>query len=236
MAGPAPAAKPNLEGLWMLHREMRSYGQGAGTDVPGGWFAFNGFRGPVPKPPLLPAILEGVIKHKTVEQSAQGVEGGVDPQTAVCQPAGFPDYLAHGDPLHILESTEEMVMITERERFYPRHVYIGHKHPDLEEYAFSLNGHAVANWEGQTLVIDTIGFNSEPWMIMYDRIPRSEKLHVVERLRLENDGKLLVNEVTITDPEVLSRPWQFTLRYDRAPPGQEIIESICVRADAGPQH
>ena len=87
----------------------------------------------------------------------------------------------------------------------------GQPHPkDLQPSYF---GHSVGHWEGDTLVIDTVGFNERTWMSR-DAIPHTEQLHLVERLT-RTDFATLKYEVTFDDPGAYTAPWTsgFTMRW-----------------------
>jgi hypothetical protein len=85
-------------------------------------------------------------------------------------------------------------------------------------------GHAIGHYEGDTLVVDTVGFNDKTWL---DRIghPHSDQLHLVERIRRLNHDALQ-DDLTIEDPKAYTKPWSaqltFQLRSD-----WDIGEFIC---------
>ncbi len=85
-------------------------------------------------------------------------------------------------------------------------------------------GHSVGSWEGDTLVVDTVGFNDEGWLDATGR-PRSEKLRVIDRIRRVDFGHLEI-ETTIDDPETFVRMWT-SRRTSTLAPGEEIQEFIC---------
>ena len=98
----------------------------------------------------------------------------------------------------------------------------GRPHPDYLDPTWY--GHSIGSWEGDTLVIDTVGFNDKAWM---DRPghPHTEQLHTIERYTRLDLGRL-ENEVTIDDPGAYTRPWTVTFMA-RSTPGDEILEYIC---------
>jgi len=85
-------------------------------------------------------------------------------------------------------------------------------------------GHSIGRWEGDTLVIDTIGLNDRVWQDLQGR-PQTEKAHIVERYRRPDLGHLEV-EITIDDPGAYLRPWKVRRLLDLAP-DEEILEYIC---------
>jgi hypothetical protein len=110
-----------------------------------------------------------------------------------------------------------------------RVVYMdGRPHPD--DMIPSWLGHSIGRWEGDTLVVDTVGFNDRFW---FDRrgTPHTEQLHIVERYSRPNWGTL-VNDVTLEDPGALSHPvtLRFTARLLRPNPATgtgDLLEFIC---------
>jgi hypothetical protein len=108
-----------------------------------------------------------------------------------------------------------------------RTVYMdGRSHPD--DLLPSYYGHSVGWWEGDTLVIDTTGFNEGFWL---DRMgaPHTERLHTVERLT-RSDAAFLQYEMTIDDPDVYTAPWtaRFDMRWEQ---GTELFEYVCQEAN-----
>lgn len=85
-------------------------------------------------------------------------------------------------------------------------------------------GESVGHYEGDTLVVDTIGLNSKTYVDNY-RTPHTEKLHVVERWRMVNDRKTLEATVTVEDPDTYFEPWSGVRRFRRV--AQQYAEDIC---------
>jgi hypothetical protein len=103
-----------------------------------------------------------------------------------------------------------------------RHVYLDVQHS--AEVKPSWYGESVGRYEGDTLVIDTIGLNTKTFVDNF-RTPHSEKLHVVERWKLVDDGKTLEVTFTVDDPETYYQPWSAKQRYRRAE--GPILEEVC---------
>ena len=108
-----------------------------------------------------------------------------------------------------------------------RTVYMdGRSHPNNRLPSYY--GHSVGWWEGDTLVIDTVGFNEGFWL---DRMgaPHTENLHVIERIT-RADQATIQYEMTIDDPNVYTAPWQarFNLRWES---GTELFEYVCQEAN-----
>jgi hypothetical protein len=102
----------------------------------------------------------------------------------------------------------------------------GRTHP--RQVTPSYYGHSIGWWEGDTLVIDSVGFNEGFWL---DRmgVPHTERLHTIERLT-RTDASALAYEMTIEDPAVYTAPWKarFDMRWEQ---GTELFEYICQEAN-----
>jgi hypothetical protein len=99
----------------------------------------------------------------------------------------------------------------------------GRKHP--AELDPTWYGHSIGWWEGDTLVVDTVGFNDKFW---FDRRghPHTEQLHTIERFTRKDLGHLEI-KVTIDDPGAYSKPFTLTFNARLSNPGDEIMENIC---------
>jgi len=98
----------------------------------------------------------------------------------------------------------------------------GRAHPDPDPTWY---GHSVGHWEGDTLVIDTVGYNDKFWFDFRGH-PHTEQLHTIERYTRKNLGTL-VNEITIDDPGAYSKPFTVTFNARLMPKGE--IWSIFAR-------
>ena len=103
-----------------------------------------------------------------------------------------------------------------------RRVYLDREHP--KNLRPTWNGHSVGHWEGDTLIVDTIGFNDKSWLFS-DREPHTEALHIVERIRLVANGQYLEIHTTVQDPNALTEPYQYS-RYSKRVT-TEIPENVC---------
>jgi hypothetical protein len=105
-----------------------------------------------------------------------------------------------------------------------RVVYMdGRKHPD--DLLPTWWGHSIGRWEGDTLVIDTIGYNDKFWFDSRGT-PHTEQLHTVERWTRINYGTL-VNEFTLNDPGAYSKPVQLKFTAKLLRPDLDLMEFIC---------
>ena len=114
-----------------------------------------------------------------------------------------------------------------------RTIYMdGRPHPTGADLVPSYYGHSTGKWEGEVLVIDTVGMNERSWMNR-DGIPHTDRLHLVERVS-RPDFNTLKYEVLIDDPGAFTRPWNtgFSLNWS---PGQEMFEYICQDNNYAPE-
>ena len=85
-------------------------------------------------------------------------------------------------------------------------------------------GYSVGHWDGDTLVIDTAGFNDRTWLDLSGR-PHTEALHVTERYRRLDTGRMQL-QMTFDDPKAYSRPWTITIDGGLVP-DSELLEAVC---------
>jgi hypothetical protein len=145
-----------------------------------------------------------------------------------CWATGVPTYLLNpAQPTFFLQAPDKITMIWQMDH-QVRHVYLNVPHsanPKLSWY-----GESVGRYEGDTLVVDTVGQNTKTFVDNY-RTPHSDKLHVVERYRLVDDGKMLQADVTIEDPAVFVQPLKVIHRWRRVQ--GPMIESSCAEGELG---
>lgn len=140
-----------------------------------------------------------------------------------CFPPGVPRvYLIRGEPIEIVQIPGRVLIIYEYDHFI-RNVYTdGRSHP--AEPNPSWMGDSIGTWDGDTLVVDTIGFNDTTWLDN-DGHPHSEDLHLEERFhRASHD--LLNIDVTIDDDKAYTKPWKARWNYELKP-GWNLGEMVC---------
>lgn len=172
-------------------------------------------------PSVTPAIAERQAKRKVAEQ------GGFVRSVAniLCLPTGFPQMMQWKSPIQILEVPGRVVVLSEHDpgNDEPRTIYMNKKMP--EDVDPSWNGYSVGRWEKDVLVVETKGFNDRAMLLQ--GIPRTPQTTAVERFSLAEGGKVLIDEITFTDPTTLTRPWTVALKYDRLPDDSERFEAVC---------
>ena len=164
------------------------------------------------EPPLKPAY-----KALYAKLRAQAAEGA-----ATCRWVGLPGIMAYPYPFEILLTPGRITMIFEADSQVRRIWMNRRRHLDLDELDPSYYGDSIGHWEGDTLVVDTIGFNTQTTV---NGAPHSEQMHIVERIR-HRGAKSIEDRVTITDPEAFTGPVSETFVYGRRP-GWGIREYSC---------
>jgi hypothetical protein len=138
-----------------------------------------------------------------------------------CLPSGIPNILLPANTLLILQAPKEVVMIKQGGTEV-RHVYLDVPHS--AKVKPSWYGESVGHYEGDTLVVDTIGQNAKTVVDAF-RTPHTEKLHVVERWHLISGGKTLEVNITVDDPDTFNKPWSTYVRHERG--RDPYLEDVC---------
>jgi hypothetical protein len=139
----------------------------------------------------------------------------------MCRPTGLNQALAPIAPIYILQNASKVVFIVTDEIRNVRQVHLAAAHPAT--VVPSYGGHSIAHWEGNTLVVDTIGYNGRGEMA---GITHSAQMHLVERISKSADGTVLSIDATFDDPAVLSKP--VTVKKEWAMlNGQQPLEFDC---------
>jgi hypothetical protein len=139
-----------------------------------------------------------------------------------CKPGGVPGFdVLLGGALAILQSPREVTMIFSGNNEV-RHILLNASHSANPKPSWY--GDSVGHYEGDTLVVDTIGLNDKTFLDNY-RTPHTAKLHVIERWRLIENGAKLEIQMTIDDPDTFNQPWQALRQYDRV--NRTFAEDVC---------
>jgi hypothetical protein len=149
------------------------------------------------------------------------------PNTAsLCLPQGVP-YMLHaavGGPLQIIETPGQVTIISDayNEMWF---IYLNQKHPPLDDLEPTYHGDSVGHWEGDTLVVDTIGVTTKTTLDQVG-MPHSEAMRVITRFR-RTDAKTLEVLVTVDDPKTFTKPWSRKQIYKKSADDARIMEVIC---------
>jgi hypothetical protein len=140
-----------------------------------------------------------------------------------CWPAGVPGFTVYTrvQPIYFLQRPKLVVIVNELNAQF-RNVYLDVPHS--ARVAPSWYGESVGHYEGDELVVDTIGLNDKTFVDNY-RTPHTDQIHVVERFKMIEGGKTLQASVKVDDPGAFNMPWSATQRWRRVE--RELTEQIC---------
>jgi hypothetical protein len=204
-------------------------GQGAALDrLPdwGGIWFYSFAPGPRPAPPRLKGKYKAANEAWQAEVKANS--GQVKTSRSPCTPPGMPGIMSLAQyPFEFL-FTPGRVTINQEAWMQTRKIWTdGRAHEDDPDPSFA--GDSVGHWEGDTLIAETIGINDT--LELQRGMTHSDKMKVTERIHLKSDDpNILVNEMTIEDPEALEEPWKTTLTYRRDRYGR-LLEFECSEND-----
>jgi len=122
-----------------------------------------------------------------------------------CLPAGVPAFMSYAvvESIHFVQAPKEVTMIFSGDEQI-RHVYLDVPHSANPKPSWY--GESVGHYEGDTLVVDTIGMNDKSYLDGF-RTPHTEKLHVVERYKLTDGGNIIQVTLKVDDPDTFYQPW-----------------------------
>jgi hypothetical protein len=206
LAKPRPKPPFDLTGTW-LH--------GGGPD--------NGFRF---SPPAGFKLTPEAQVHYDAARKAQAEGKVYRDDIGQCWPSGLPILMTRVWPIAMIQLPTAIFMIQELMNTM-RIIYLdGRSHTDPDIAVPSFNGESIGHWENDTLVVDTKNFVADHHWID-SGIPASAALHIVERIRMINQGKTLEIEYTATDPKSWEGDWKWTKRWQRVD-DRDIAEVECL--------
>jgi hypothetical protein len=206
------------------HPPTSGRGRGRGDAPLGGGegTAGGGGRGGAKSEPQVPfqPWAAAVYNYNSANNSKYDPEG-------YCLPPGGPRMMATPYPMEIIQLPEQkrIIMIFEGATHIWREIYMdGRPHPQGDDLNPTFLGHSVGRWEGETLVVDVVGFNEQTWMDYFGH-PHTDMLHVIEKYSRPNKNTLAY-EATFDDPGAYTKP--FTVRWSiNWNPSGELTEYIC---------
>jgi hypothetical protein len=203
-------ALPDWGGIWFL--------QAGGSGMGGG--------------PVLPKLKgEYLERYEAWRADAVANDGVVRRNRSNCSPPGMPRIMRLGQYPYEFLFTPGRVTINQEAWMQTRTIWTdGRMHPEDPDPTFM--GHSIGHWEGDTLVVDTIGISDA--LDIDTGMPHSARFRLTERIHLSpDDPNVLVNEMRMEDPEALEEPFEVTVRYRRDREGS-LIEFQCAENDRNP--
>ncbi len=165
---------------------------------------------------------------KSAVQSKQADSAATNDPHRYCDPTGVPRIDSTQKPIEVVETSDEVYIFYEEEHSW-RQVYMDGralpKEPDS-----SYLGYSVGKWEGDTLVVETVGLNDMTWLDGAGH-PHSDALRVEERFH-RDDADALRLSITITDSKAYTKTWTAAPRIFERKTGYELTEDYCVAPES----
>jgi hypothetical protein len=204
---PNKASVPDLSGVW--------------TPGPGSGNGGNAFRRG-DEPPMTPWGQERFNENKP-SFGPRAVAQSNNP-TFNCYPPGVPQIYFYPLLVELVQLPGKIIQIFEYDHSV-RYIYTdGRPHPPADQLEPTYMGHSIGHYEGDTLVVDTVGFNDKTWL---DRVghAHSDQFHLIERFRRSDPSTLQIN-TTIEDPKTYTRVagGQFVYKFQ---PKWDVGEYVC---------
>jgi hypothetical protein len=166
------------------------------------------------------------------KQREENVHG--DDPLARCLPHGVPRVNTNGlFPFKIIQTPGLIVILYEQMNLFRQIFMDGRKLAPSPNPAWL--GYSTGKWEGDTLVVETSGFNDKTWLDTEKGHPATEALHVTERFRRTSFGNMEIT-ATIDDPKAYSKPWTTTVQKIHLLLDTDILEFICNENEKDIQH
>jgi len=210
-----PAFSHDLSGVWM------QYPDGPVPGVPGMNAIDERFR-----PPFTPW---GQARFDAARpmQGPTAVAGKENAPTLHCDPDGPPRILNLPNPFEIIQIPGRVLMFFEEQHIWRTIWTDGRALPKDPDPSWL--GYSVGKWEGDTFVVDTIGFNDRLWADVFGS-PRSDRMHLTERYRRLNHDTLEL-QIIMDDPKAYTKTWVNPPKLHKLEPMWEIAEWFCVIDD-----
>jgi hypothetical protein len=228
-----PDGKPNWTGFWapvggLLDIDIGLGGVPATSDAPAGSDRLR--RAPFSNY----SALKSPYKERLDKFTADAAAGKVADPVALCFPPGMPRMMVMVYGMEFLQ-TAGQITITSEWQAASRRIWLNQrKHPSDDVLDPTYAGHSIGHWEGDTLVVDTVGVR-EDVPVNYLGLPHSKSMHIVEKFTSKTPG-LLTDEITVEDPNAFVSPWVEVETY-RYRPDQHLQEYECLEnnRNVGPQ-
>ena len=175
----------------------------------------------VPTTTLLPGDPSYLPSAQKIYDARKANKGKDDPER-FCLPNGA--VRVNPLPYKIVQRPETIALLWEGNTHSYRRFFLDGRAHNLDIEPESWTGQSVGKWDGDTLVVDTVGFNDKTWLDATGK-PHSDAMHLTERYRRPDLGHLNV-DLTVEDPKALTKPYSFTRVFTLAPTW-ELQEYVC---------
>ena len=227
----SPLPQGIAEGEGAGHPKGKYHELDALPDWGGIWFVTGGASGGG-GPPQVPKLKGEYLERYQAWRAEVAANSGVTRRTrSNCSPPGMPRIMRLGQYPYEFLFTPGRVTINQEAWMQTRTIWTdGRAHREDPDPTFM--GDSIGRWEGDTLVVDTIGISDE--LDLDTGMPHSAQFHLTERIYLSpDDPDLLINQMRMEDPQALEEPFEVTVRYRRDRNGT-LIEFQCAENDRNP--
>jgi hypothetical protein len=216
----AAGGQPDFSGTWERYTPPRDPNAPPPRGTPGAGGGLGPTFGGTP-PPLRPELAAAYEADIKMRQDAERRGEPIPSANAQCIPEGMPAMMIALFPMEVLQTRGQLTIV--QEAFSQiRRIYIGEEPPAIEDAEPTFFGHSGAKWDGDTLVVETVGIKET---VRYRNTPHSDQMRIHERMRVL-DANRFENQITIVDPVYLTGPWTWTWTYQRKP-GYKMYEYVC---------
>jgi hypothetical protein len=199
-------------------------------DLAGVWEATGGYNQNIAKDLKPDEVPYQPWAKALAAERATGSHEREDPD-ANCLPQGVPRISAVPPPWRIIQTPGYVAIIYEAFNLW-RQIFLDGRELG-EDFIPSWIGYSTGKWDGDTLVVDTRGFNGKTWLDQSGK-PATDALHVIERFRRRDFGHMEI-QITIDDPKAYTKPWTVT-EQARLRTDTELLEYICNENNVDLQH
>jgi hypothetical protein len=155
----------------------------------------------------------------------EATDGIADDTGQVCLPDGIFRYPSMAGRFLWLQERGRIVMVFDNiNTAGVRRIYLDRPHP--KNPLPSWNGHSVGRWEGDTLLVDTVGFNDKSWLFG-GMEPHTEEAHLLERIRRPGNGAFMEIAITVEDRQALTSAYTYNRYYKKQAETAEMAEDVC---------
>jgi hypothetical protein len=226
-----PNGKPDLSGIWEADpatpEELRRFfadGTNNLGETPPSRYFMNILSDFKPEDsPLRPSAAQVFQQHRA--GLAKDISG------TRCLPFGVPLMDAAPHPYKIIETPGVVLMLYEQNMDFRQIFVDGRKHP--EDTQPSWLGYSIGKWDGDSLVVDTVGFNDRSWLDAFGH-PHSEEMRVTERFHRRDFGHMDI-QITVDDPKTYTKPFTINLGQHLLP-DTDLIEHFCAENEQDFKH
>jgi len=209
-AGKAAPADHGLTGTWNRYPQI---GEKPDANTP-------------PPPPVGPPPLKQqyLAAWQAEQQKAREADARGQPLYTgyvQCLPDGMPTMMLAMFPMEVLQTPGQITIVQEAYN-QVRRIYLDEKQIAIEDAEPGYWGHSVGHWQGDALLVDTIGIKEK---VRFRGVPHSDQMRIHEQIRLLTPD-FMEDQITVEDPVYLEKPWSFAYAYKRLP-HYKMMEYVC---------